>query len=399
MTNHHKKCEGQNRLPHFFLTIALLLAVPLTILSQTVTVKAPLTPEQAEQLKKELKKDSEGLISIARQLLEQGDFEGARTFADLSEKAAKGDYPPALKLYAEIERTNQEMIGRSFALNSNFERAIDAWQNLNVSTMKPENIEEYALSCFYLGKHAEALEIALQGLKIYPKSTRLNRTAMMSSVELGLFDDAVTYGKTLFATKSNEGFFDTDYYYHGRAYDGIQQYEDAIRQYKQALNTSIDQHIINHDAIRSDLLQAIANLGAAYMEQAQAAEGSTQTQAYRKADALYAELIVLSPESIENATFMRARINAYLDPNLTDGLALPFYQKIIELITPHTKKDASDKAMLSEALRYMISYYTNIKNDPSTAKDYALKLYDLDPDNDLAQKLLGLEKKEVFPKR
>ena len=135
------------------------------------------------------------------------------------------------------------------------------------------------------------------------------------------------------------------------------------------------------------------------MEQAQAAEGSTQTQAYRKADALYAELIVLSPESIENATFMRARINAYLDPNLTDGLALPFYQKIIELITPHTKKDASDKAMLSEALRYMISYYTNIKNDPSTAKDYALKLYDLDPDNDLAQTLLGLEKKEVFPKR
>lgn len=322
------KCESRNRLPHFFITI-LLLTITLTTYAQQ--------PSDGE----------------------------------------------------ENESTRLEKLGHEHAMASRFEKAIEAWKSLTVKNMQRENIEEYALAYYYTGKHSEGLNIALQGLELFPQSPRLSRVAMMCCVELGAFDDALLYFQKLMGI-ANDSLYDTDYYYYARIYDSKNQYEEAIRHYKTAVSLTGDRSLVNHNAILKEMLQCYVSYTSSLIEKAQVSEGEARTSIYKKADKLYAELETLYPDATEFATFMRARVNAYLDPTLIGALALPHYQKIITLINPKTEKDEADIFRLSEAYLYMISYYTNIKNDSATAKDYAMKLYEIDPENPIAKKLLDL---------
>ena len=83
---------------------------------------------------------------------------------------------------------------------------------------------------------------------------------------------------------------------------------------------------------------------------------------------------------------MRARVNAQMDPDSKQGLAKPYYDKLIELIAPKAEKDASDKARLVEAYRYNIAYFFIVKEDKAQAKEFANKLIAIDPDNEVGRK-------------
>ena len=51
-------------------------------------------------------------------------------------------------------------------------------------------------------------------------------------------------------------------------------------------------------------------------------------------------------------------------------------------------KDATDKARLTESYRYLISYYFVIQDNKDTAKQYAQKLLEIDPDNEIAKQVM-----------
>ena len=81
----------------------------------------------------------------------------------------------------------------------------------------------------------------------------------------------------------------------------------------------------------------------------------------------------------------------YMDPESKQELAKPHYERLVELLGSKAERDNTDKVRLVEAYRYLISYYLITKNDTNTAKQFAQKLKEIDPENETAKQVLDLK--------
>ena len=76
--------------------------------------------------------------------------------------------------------------------------------------------------------------------------------------------------------------------------------------------------------------------------------------------------------------------------NELDDKALENYQKVIDEVASK-QYDEDEKGYLMQAYKNAGYIYWSSKNDLDTAKPYFEKLLQLDPNNSLAKKALGLE--------
>ena len=102
-----------------------------------------------------------------------------------------------------------------------------------------------------------------------------------------------------------------------------------------------------------------------------------------KADTAFSKLAKLAPD-YENAYLFRARINKNIDDaENTQKLAVPFYEKFIDLVTvAKPEKAAAQKTGLVEAYNYLGA--VNANTDKEKAKEYFNKVLAIDPQNALA---------------
>ncbi|MDR0619959.1 MAG: tetratricopeptide repeat protein [Bacteroidales bacterium] len=97
----------------------------------------------------------------------------------------------------------------------------------------------------------------------------------------------------------------------------------------------------------------------------------------KKADTIFQLFSELAPDNYLGY-FWRARVNSLIDMETVDGLAKPYYEKVIEICLPDADKR---KRELSEGYRYLGYYYyvqadvkaTANKNNVKAAKDEYLK--------------------------
>ncbi len=359
-----------------YLTIILLIYIPLIAGAQ---IPHQTAQTETEQLQKQLEQEPDNL--------------------DLHYKYALSCLTTNLQTAINVMRQYknkhpqtdvQELIGNLYYLASKYEKAIMEWNHAKIEEMHIDNLERYAMSNYYIGRFNDGLDIAEKALESHPHSVSLTRIAMMCSAEAGSFKDALIYGKELFSHKDTTRYYDVDHFYYGRAFDYNIQYREAIKQYQLALALKGDYRLIDHNVIKKEMLQSYANLANIYMEQADEADDDEKNDAYKKADDIYREIIQALPEATEYATFMRAKVHAYMDIDQLRALALPYYQKVISMISPKKDKSDTDVIRLTEAYKYMISYYINIKDNKDTAMDYAMKLYEIDPENAFVKKLLDI---------
>ena len=101
------------------------------------------------------------------------------------------------------------------------------------------------------------------------------------------------------------------------------------------------------------------------------------------ADSAFSKVNALAPD-YETAYLYRARVNKNLDEKVKPkGIAIPFYEKYIELVTvTKPEKAATAKAGLIEAYNNLGAYATDVDNEK--AKMYFRKTLELDPQNSLA---------------
>lgn len=102
-----------------------------------------------------------------------------------------------------------------------------------------------------------------------------------------------------------------------------------------------------------------------------------------KADSAFSKLTQLAPD-YEVAYLYRARVNKNLDDaENTKKLAVPFYEKYVELVTvTKPEKAAASKGQLVEAYNYLGAIAAS--TDKEKAKEYFNKTLALDPQNALA---------------
>ncbi len=115
---------------------------------------------------------------------------------------------------------------------------------------------------------------------------------------------------------------------------------------------------------------------------------------YKKADSLFTEYAKALPDSIYGH-YWSALSLSQIDSTMEQGLAVPAYQKTLEIAS--TDKERL-KGMGFQAAGYLAGYYNNVKGDKATAITYLQKALEFDPTNTAIQKNIQiLQQKSPAP--
>lgn len=106
-----------------------------------------------------------------------------------------------------------------------------------------------------------------------------------------------------------------------------------------------------------------------------------------KADSVFDILISRTPDSYSGYRY-KALTKHAINPEIEDGLAKPYYEKTIDVITKDKQEfSVSDRKALLEAYNYL-GYYYYMKNNTANTILYWEKVLELDPDNKNAKLVL-----------
>jgi len=313
------------------------------------------------------------------------------------------------------------MAGRIYYMSNEFDKAIEsfskAWDS-NKDKMEERDITEYAMSYYLTQKNQQSLDVVKYGLTKSPRDAAFNRLAFFNCTDLKDYDNAMIYADALFNKSDSAKFSYFDYTYYGNAYSGKKEYAKAIEMYQKALTMDIDNKDKRSGVVKQmseayrqlkDYDNAIkyyeeylrdvskvsasdkAGLASLYEYKANVdTDPASKLATFKKAEDVYVQLEQI-PEAVEFATFKRARVNSYMDPDSKEGLAKPYYEKLISIIEPRAEKDNTDKARLIESYRYLGSYYLIVKDSKSEADVYWNKMLEVDPENEVAKRALGIK--------
>lgn len=313
------------------------------------------------------------------------------------------------------------LAGRIYYMSNDFDKALASYDKADRNLMEERDLTDYAMAAFFKQNNKKALEIAQFGLTKNPRHAAFNRLAFFNSTDLKQYDQALQYADRLFNQSDSAKFSYYDYVYYGKALSGAKQHDKAIAMYLKALEQEDLDNKAKRAGVIKDLSDAyqqqedypnaikhyedylknidkatandIAALAGLHMQHAASQQDADAKKAsFQKADGVYADLAAKYENAVEYANFMRARVNAQMDPDSKLGLAKPYYEKLIELIEPRAEKDATERARIIESYRYMIAYHFIVKEDKEQAKAFAEKLIQIDPENQIATQVLEATK-------
>ena len=307
------------------------------------------------------------------------------------------------------------LIGHIYYASQEFPQAAESYAKADRNALEMSQLREYVMALYFAQKYAESLEVAKFGLTKLPRDAAFNRLAFFNSTDLKDYNSALTYADALFNKSDSAKFSYYDYSYYGNAYNGLKDYPKAIEMYKKALEQEFDsdakragvikqlsdcyvenQDFTNAIATYNDYLKTlgtpsandVAALAQLYIQFADTITDSTRNEMFKKAEQVYIDMEQKYPDAAEYVTFMRARVNSMMDPETTQGLAKPFYEKVVATIEPREEKTAADNARLVESYRYL-GYYYLLQNDKDTFTSYMNKILEIDPENEMAKNALG----------
>ncbi len=366
-------------------------------------------------------------VQIGRMYKEAYAFAEAETEL---QKAVAGDpnYGPAYRELAELQ-----MQWSYFEPASGVAKKASALENmrkyLDLTDKSFDSRLRYAQFLVYAGDFV-TLEKEVSGLNApdanNPKTFVVLRMRGYSAVENKNFTQGLEYMNQLFArTQDASRIIGTDYLYLGKAFQSTGNDSLAVVNIIKAVqldSTKVDALTEigkkYFDAKRYDKAAEVYKkvVGANAKNPAMAMNyywlGSSDYFAYAiadrdkknpskqmlvEADTAFSNLLKLAPE-YELAILYRARIAKLMDSDPPTGLAAPFYQQYVQLVTV-TKPE---KATTPSVLRGLIESYNNlgalsIATDKEKAKEYFNKTLALDPANANAKDNLNYLNGPVAP--
>jgi len=112
-----------------------------------------------------------------------------------------------------------------------------------------------------------------------------------------------------------------------------------------------------------------------------------------EADTVFGQYIEKYPEQ-SFGYYWRARVNSAIDKEMKDGLAVPYYSKLAEVMQNDTA-NASYKRWMIESYSYLAAYEANTQKDYREAIEYFGKLLEVDPENEEAKKYIAILEKNL----
>ena len=271
-----------------------------------------------------------------------------------------------------------------------------------------QDFTRYATLLYLNKEFNESLAVVLEGLALDMDNEVLQRLSMYNHYELGKYEEGLKNAKLFFASNNVPEYVYLDYVYYGRLLNQNQQCEEAVVQYEKALELDSTQADVYHELTalyekKQDYPQAIA-VYKRYLEVTNETEDigdlflwgrlnyyaaanpilkDQQPNYLAAADTAFARVMEYAPENYLGS-FWRARTHSLIDPETTEGLAKPYYERALAILEQHPDTSVSLKV---ECLSYL-GYYYFVKEDYPQSKEYWIKILAIEPNNETAKTAL-----------
>jgi tetratricopeptide (TPR) repeat protein len=279
-------------------------------------------------------------------------------------------------------------IGEVYFKAKQYNKAIASYKKyVDLSDKNFDTDLRYASFLFYSKDYPGSIAILNTLSKKDEQQFKINRLLAYSYFETGDYVNGLSFMDKYWKDVENKKYIASDYEYYGKLLSKTGKDSLAVINLRKAIEL---------DTNKSELFGEIGNIHFLAKKYKDAADMYTQKIAhngpaaadylvlgkayyfdkqYAKADTVFTKFVALLPNS-PNGYFWRARANAYLDIDLSKGLAKPHYEKYIEL----TKDTEKYKKELSEAYSSLGAYYMQRK-DKINADIAWKKVKELDPSN------------------
>ena len=339
-------------------------------------------------------------------------------YADIYKSANAGLAIEKLNQLKTLEPSNtaiDKKLAEIYYLKNDFSKAADAYSRFAMGpTANEEDLVKYAFALFLNHDFAKSLEVANMGLKKNPRHAAFNRLAMYNYTDLKRYDEAEQAANAFFNASDNADYSYLDYRYYGALLSALKKYDQAVAEYGKALEKDSDQvdiwrEIADAYELKNDYAQAITayqkyydalsqdkktaeslfQLGRLYYGQGTSSDTlsvrpADRATALQAADSVFALVARQAPDSYLGDMW-RARTNSAMDPETTEGLAKPYYEKVAEMLL--AKNEPRYNSALIECYSYL-GYYYLLKSDYPVSKEYWNKILAIDPTNATAKKAL-----------
>ncbi len=340
-------------------------------------------------------------------------------------------------------------LGKIYTSNGYYPDAIEAYKTFFAAkNYSAEDISRYASALYFNKQYDEAGKMVKEGIAMEPDNFVLNRLQMYVAANTQDHANGLQYAQKFFSMKKNgKDYLAKDYAMYALILKDAKQYDEAIAQYQKAL--TIDPSAIEYYKDMAVVASSkkenwkAADYYNVYIEKAgEKAEamdffqlgryyysaGNVRTAAdttailslqnndfvnsisenkvqadsllknknlfikkatdfyLHKADSAFDVIIARIPEGYTGYLW-KARTKSALDPDSEIGLAKPFYEKTIEILSEKTEGTKTTNAALIESYSYL-GYFYYLKNDTENTRLYWNKVLELDPENANANMVL-----------
>ncbi len=342
----------------------------------------------------------------------EGYFKYASVYRKVSPKLAVAKLDELAKQRPDI--AVNAMKARFWFDDKEFDKAIEVYKLDPLNKLDRGDLTNFATANYFTGKHADGLPIVEEGIKRFPRHAPFNRLGMFFNYELGNHEKALEFADRLFNASDSLKASWMDHFYHGLCLQSARSdYDGAIAEFKNALGmdvpasnkVSLIQSIYSAYSAKGDFDNAIKyyneylaakgnpsandynSLARMYLKHAEEVPEAEKKQWQMKADATYGEAIQKFPANAEYLTILRARLNATIDADMSQGLAKPYYESAAQMLEAKANREAAETTRLVECYRYLGWYY-NEQKDRDKSQSYWRKVKELDPSNTEADQFL-----------
>lgn len=347
----------------------------------------------------------------------QGYIKYARLYATVNMGLAIEMLNKLLALDAQSAIAYRELAEVYYA-NGQFSKAEEAYEKFVAmdNFYSESEMVKYATILFYNKNFNKSIEVAIEVLKKNPKNFVMRRLLMYNAVELKKHNLAINYANSFMNEGDSAKYIYLDYMYYGRLLSAIGEKAKAYQQLEKALEidpSKVEMYkelgdLYEQDHDYKNAIRQYANfiekggdkviLGDYYSlgRLNYSAAGDT-TAAYvvdrnkyiAAADSAFAVVAEKAPDNYLGY-FWSARTNSLKDPESTLGLAKPYYEKVVEILTDK----GTNPNQLIEAYSYL-GYYHYIKGQLAESIPYWEKILQINPDNAVAKQALEGIKEEM----
>ena len=319
------------------------------------------------------------------------------------------------------------LIGHISYISQRYSTAMDAFSRIPANQLRKSDYIEYGFCCYLAKQYEKGFEVVTSGLQKFPSDATLTRLALFCGTETGKYTDAIGYADALFnkLPKDSVNLSELDYLNYGNALSGNKQFEEAIKQYQEGLKFELtdpsghaNTYMAMSDAYKGledypNAMEAYrkflelnkdvsandyAGLGTLAMrygrslavdennteltDEEKAAKKQAQIEAFKQADQIYADLIEKFPTVKAYGLYQRGMVNSNIDADMSQGLAKPYFEEVINILTQEEELDAQGKRYLETSYRYLMSYNYQVMKDNKAALECAQKILEIKPDDE-----------------